>query len=155
MSIAPTLAKYLDQHVVYDVVVHDPTLSSMRTAEVCHIPGDSLVKGVVVRRDGEYLLALLPATHHIQLSELKKQLGNTVDLASENEIDVLFRDCVHGAVPPIGECYGLDLIVDDSIDLQSDVYLEGGDHQTLVHMDQAQFAAITADALHGRFSSRD
>jgi prolyl-tRNA editing enzyme YbaK/EbsC (Cys-tRNA(Pro) deacylase) len=33
--------------------------------------------------------------------------------------------------------------------------LEGGDHETLVHMDQAQFAAITADALHARFSTRD
>jgi Ala-tRNA(Pro) deacylase len=155
MSIAPTLAKYLDQHVVYDVVVHEPTPSSMRTAEACHIPGDRLAKGVVVRRDGEYLLAILPASHHIQLSELKKQLGDTVDLASENEIDLLFRDCVHGAVPPVGECYGLDLIVDDSIDLQPDVYLEAGDHETLIHMDQAQFAALTADAAHGRFSIRD
>ena len=66
-----------------------------------------------------------------------------------------FGDCVHGAVPPIGECYGLDLIVDDSIDLQPDVYLEGGDHETLIHMDQAQFAALTADALHARFSIHD
>jgi Ala-tRNA(Pro) deacylase len=154
MSIAPTLSKYLDQNAVYDLVVHEPTPSSMRTAEVCHIPGDSLVKGVVVRRDGEYLLALLPATHHIRLPELKKQLGDSVDLASENEIDLLFRDCVHGAVPPIGECYGLDLIVDESIDLQPDVYLEGGDHETLIHMDRAQFAALTAGALHGRFSIR-
>ena len=154
MSIAPILAKYLDQHAVYDVVVHEPTPSSMRTAEVCHISGDRLAKGVVVRRDGEYLLAILPASHHILLTELKKKLGDTVDLASENEIDQLFGDCVHGAVPPIGECYGIDLIVDDSIDLQPDVYLEGGDHETLIHMDQAQFAALTADALHARFSIR-
>ena len=155
MSIAPTLAKYLDQHITYDVLMHEPTPSSMQTAEVCHISGDRLAKGVVLRRDGEYLLAVLPASHHLLMSELKKQLGDDVDLASENEIDQLFRDCVHGAVPPIGECYGLDTIVDDSINRQPEIYLEGGDHETLIHMGQAQFAALTADARHGRFSVHD
>jgi Ala-tRNA(Pro) deacylase len=155
MSIAPTLAKYLDQHITYDVTVHEHTPSAMRTAEICHISGDHLAKGVVLRRDGEYLLAVLPASHHIQLSELKKQFGDAVDLASENEIDELFRDCAHGAVPAIGECYGLDLIVDDSIDRQPEIYLEGGDHETLIHMGQAQFAALTAHAPHGHFSIHD
>jgi len=64
----------------------------------------------------------------------------------------LFRDCVLGAVPPVGPCYGLDVIVDDSIQEQPDVYLEGGDHVTLVHMSSAQFARLTAGAPHGRFS---
>ena len=50
------------------------------------------------------------------MRDLHSQFGEDVDLASEREIDELFSDCVHGAVPPIGECYGLDMIVDDSID---------------------------------------
>ncbi|MET4390545.1 hypothetical protein ABIB73_006327 [Bradyrhizobium sp. F1.4.3] len=36
-------------------------------------------------------------------------------MANETEINRLFADCAHGAVPAIGRCYGLDLIVDDSI----------------------------------------
>jgi len=102
MSIAPILAKYLDQYVPYDVMLHEPTPSSMRTAEACHISGEWLAKGVVLRRDGGYLLAVLPASHRIRLSELRKQLGDEVDLASEREIDQLFGDCARGAVPPIG-----------------------------------------------------
>jgi Ala-tRNA(Pro) deacylase len=62
---------------------------------------------------------------------------------------------VPGAVPPIGECYALDVILDDSIRRQPDVYLEAGDHATLVHMDQSQFARLMADARHGRFSAHD
>ena len=155
MSIAPTLAKYLDQIVVYDVVLHESTPSSMRTAEICHISGDCLAKGVVLRRDRGYLLAVLPASHHIHLSELRRQLGNVVDLAGESEIDQLFWDCAHGAVPPVGECYGLDVVVDESVDHLPEIYLEGGDHRTLIHMGQAQFAQLTADARHGRFSVHD
>ena len=63
-------------------------------------------------------------------------------------------NCVPGAIPPVGECYGLDTVVDDSIEEQPEVYLEGGDHATLVHMSQEQFAGLTSTAQHGRFSTR-
>jgi Ala-tRNA(Pro) deacylase len=152
MAISRTLQHYLDQNVTYEVISHEPTASSMRTAEVCHISGDCLAKGIALRRDGGYMLAVLPASRHIRLSDLRTQIGDDVDLATEPEIDSLFQDCAHGAVPPIGECYGLDVIVDDSIAEQPDVYMEGGDHATLVHMSQPQFARVMAEARHGRFS---
>ncbi len=126
MAIAPTLQKYLDQNVTYDAI-----------------------------RDGGYMLAVLPASHHIRLLDLRRQVGQDVDLADEMEIDRLFRDCAHGAVPPVGDCYGLDVIVDDSIQEQPEVYMESGDHETLLHMSQAQFALLTAQARHGRFSVHD
>jgi Ala-tRNA(Pro) deacylase len=155
MPIAPTLQRYLDQNVTYDVIQHDATMSSTRTAEVCHISGDCLAKGIVLRHDGGYMLAVLPASHHIHLQDLRMQLDDKVDLASEDEIAQLFSDCVHGAVPPVGECYGLEVIVDDSIDAQPDIYMEGGDHTTLVHLGRGQFTRLTTEARHGRFSAHD
>ena len=86
MSIAPTLQRYLDQNVTYGVIPHEPTMSSMRSAQICQISGDCLAKGIVLRHDGGYILAVLPASHHIRLSELRVQLGDDVHLASENEI---------------------------------------------------------------------
>jgi Ala-tRNA(Pro) deacylase len=155
MPIAPILQKHLDRNVTYDVLTHDPTMSSTRTAQACHVSGDRLAKAIVLRHDGRYLLAVLPATHHVRLADLKTQIGDDVDLAHEDEIKRLFPDCAPGAVPPIGEAYELDVIVDDSIQAQPDVYLEGGDHTTLVHLDQAQFARLMAEARHGRFSIHD
>jgi Ala-tRNA(Pro) deacylase len=155
MAIAPILQKHLDRNVTYDVLTHDPTMSSTRTAQACHVSGDRLAKAIVLRHDGRYLLAVLPATHHVRLADLKTQIGDDVDLASEDEISRLFPDCAPGAVPPVGECYELDVIIDDSIQAQPDVFLEGGDHTTLVHMDQAQFARLMTEARHGRFSVHD
>ena len=155
MSIAPTLQRYLDQIVTYEVIQHEPTMSSTRTAEVCHVSGDRVAKAIVLRRDGGYLLAVLPAPHHIHLQDLRMQLDDKVDLATEDEIAQLFRDCARGAVPAVGECYGLDVIVDGSIDTLPDVYLEGGDHLTLIHLDQGQFARLNVEARHGRFSAHD
>jgi Ala-tRNA(Pro) deacylase len=155
MTIAPILQKHLDRNVTYDVITHEPTMSSARTAQACHVPGDRLAKAVVLRRDGGYVLAVLPASHHIQLSDLKSQIGVDVALADESDIKRLFPDCAPGAVPPVGECYELDVIVDDSIQDQPEVYLEAGDHATLVHMDQTQFTRLMADAQRGKFSSHD
>jgi Ala-tRNA(Pro) deacylase len=75
MSIAPALRKYLDQNVAYGVICHEPTMTSMRTAEASHVSGERLAKAVVLRRDGGYMLAVLPASHHIRLPDMEKQLG--------------------------------------------------------------------------------
>jgi Ala-tRNA(Pro) deacylase len=66
MTLAPTLQKHLDQNVTYEVITHDPTMSSTRTAQACHVSGDCLAKAIVLRRDGGYMLAVLPASHHIR-----------------------------------------------------------------------------------------
>src|SRR6201987_5422741 len=155
MSIAPTLQRYLTtENIQYDVIPHDPTMSSTRTAEACRISGDRLAKAIVLRHIAGYLLAVLPASHHVRLSDLRDQLGDNVEMAQESEIDPLFPDCAHGAVPPPGHCYALPLIVDDSIEAQPEIYMEAGDHQTLVRVGHAQFARLMENARHGRFSEK-
>jgi Ala-tRNA(Pro) deacylase len=156
MSIAPTLQHYLAaENIQYDVIPHEPTMSSTRTAEACRISGDCLAKGVVLRRGGsDYMLAVVPASHHIQLADLRHHFGDDVQMAKETEIDSLFPDCAHGAVPAVGQCYGLSLLVDDSLETEPQVYIEAGDHETLIRMTHAQFAQLMSGARHGRFSEK-
>lgn len=156
MTIAPTLHRYLAaENIQYDEIPHVYTMTSARTAQACHVPGDRVAKAIVLRRDGGYMLAVLPASHHLQMAELRQRLGDDVDMASENEIDRLFVDCARGAVPAAGKCYGLDVIVEESIQKEPDIYMEAGDHETLLHMSRAQFARLTDNAMHGRFSTHD
>ena len=156
MGIAITMEQFLDQQTArYDVVRHAPTDSSLRTAEASHIPGDRLAKGVVLKDDIGFLLAVLPATHRIRLADLEAQTRRNLHIAAELEMQVLFRDCVEGAVPVMGAAYGMDMIVDDSLSAQPDVYFEGGDHETLIHMNGSEFQRLTAQAPHGRFSVHD
>ena len=156
MTIAPTLQKYMDeQGIRYDLVPHEPTLSALGSAQAGHIPGDRLAKAVVLSDDSRYTLAVLPASHHLQLSDLRAELGQEVHLASEPEAADVFRDCALGAVPAVGACYGLDVIIDNSIDPQRELYFEGGDHATLVHVNGAEFARLNPQAQHGSFSACD
>ena len=154
MAIALTLQQYLAEHGInYDVLPHAPTQSSMRTAEASHVPGEYLAKAVVLKGDAGYLLAVLPASHHLQLNDVAARLNREFEFATEEEIEALFRDCARGAVPPIGAAYGVDVIVDDSIACQPEIYFEGGDHATLVHVSGTQFARLIAETPRGHFSS--
>ena len=156
MAIAITLKRYLaDQGIEYDVMTHRPTVSSSHSAEASHVPGDFLAKAVIVKDEDHFLVAVLPASHHIQLRELSRLLDRPVGLATEKEASEVFTDCEPGAFPAIGSAYGLDVIVEDSLAGQADVYVEGGDHASLVHLTAPQFRSLMEHARYGRFSLHD
>ena len=156
MAIAITLKRYLaDQGIDYEVVTHRPTLSSSQTAQASHVSGDCLAKAVVVKDEDHFMVAVLPASHHIQLGELRRLLDRQVGLATEEEASALFPDCELGAFPAIGPAYGLKVIVEDSLAEQPRVYLEGGDHASLLNLDAAQFQRLMGQAWHGTFSHHD
>lgn len=153
MTIAPRLHQLLDQHDAhYEVIEHSPTRSSMQTAETCHVPGRQLAKAVLLEADDDYLLAVLPSDRRIQLSELRSELGREPRLVREESLGQVFDDCVSGAVPPLGDSYGVAMIVDDSLRNEPDIYFEAGDHGSLIHVDQAEFSRLTRRARHGQFS---
>jgi Ala-tRNA(Pro) deacylase len=128
MGIAITLAQYLlDRDVTYELVPHPHTETALASAAASGLPADSIVKAVVLKGGDGFMLALLPASCHIQFDELRRLLGNNVDIASEEQVETLFLDCEPGSVPALGAAYGLDVVVDDSLAQQSDLYLEGGD----------------------------
>ncbi|HUL09119.1 MAG TPA: YbaK/EbsC family protein [Candidatus Acidoferrum sp.] len=154
--IAATVQRYLeDCGVDYEVLEHARTMTSSRTAEVSHVAGDRLAKAVVLKSDGGFTMALLPASCHLRLGEIQHLLARPIGLATESEVGQLFGDCELGAIPALGKPYGMEMIVDDSLDEQPDVYFEAGDHMSLIHVNATAFQRLTAEARHGRFSRHD
>jgi len=155
MGIALTLAQYLiDRGVAYNLVPHLHTETASASAAASNVPADSVAKAVVLRGGDGFMLAVLPASRHIRFDELRRLLGNDVDIAGEEQVETLFLDCEPGSVPALGAAYGLNVVVDDSLAQQSDVYFEGGDHANLVRISGTSFQQLMVDARHGRFSGR-
>jgi Ala-tRNA(Pro) deacylase len=101
------------------------------------------------------MMAVLPASHHVKISDLSSVLGRAVRLATEDEVSELFPDCSTGAIPSVGAAYGVDMAVDDSLAKQPEVYFEGGDHTSLVQVSAEQFFSLMQNAAHGHFSTHD
>ena len=152
MGIAISLKHYLDdQGAAYECLEHKRTGCSSRSAEASHVPGDCLAKAVVLKRSDGYILAIVPASRHVKIDEVGSWLRQPVGLATEEEVALLFPDCEPGAVPPIAAAYGLRSLVDESLAKQSDIYFEGGDHRTLVHLSGGEFHKLMQKVPHGRF----
>src|SRR3954470_8911997 len=101
------------RHVWFQTVLHRPVPTASKLAQSLHVPGRQVAKAVLVRADGAYVLAVLPASARIDLARLSQVLdGAQVSLASEDELEKVFGDCERGASPPFGRLYGLRTVVD-------------------------------------------
>ena len=154
MAIAMKLKDYLDSAGVhYDLVEHPYAVTSMHIADEAHVSGEDVVKAVLLNDGDSHVLAVVPATHRVQLGKMRKNYNRYMSLASEKDISDIFGDCDLGAVPPIGLAYGLDVIFDNSLYEHDDVYFEAGDHTDLVHISGREFMNLLGNARHGEISS--
>ena len=153
MAIALTLQQYMqDQDIPFDIISHEKTRTSGETASVAHVSGNCLAKTVILEDELGYVMVVVPASHQVSLSAVDDQMRRRLTLVSETELPRLFSDCALGAIPPIGDAYGIETMVDDSLAEQTDIYFEGGDHELLVHVSNEQFDMMMIDAMHGNFS---
>jgi Ala-tRNA(Pro) deacylase len=153
MTIAATLRDYLArQDVEYEVLSHPYSHSSMETAHATQVPGECLAKAVILEDEEGYLMAVLPSTYHIELHTLSERLQRRLKLVTEPDLARLFKDCDPGAIPPVGEAYGMDAIIDERLAAKPDLYFEAGDHRELIHMRGSVFMGMMGKAKVGRFS---
>jgi len=151
--IATKLQHYLqNHHTPFRTLAHEHTGSSMQTAEAAHIPGDRLAKAVILEDVDGPLMAVVPSDYHIDLRELKQTLHRNLDFADETELSTMFPDCEPGAVPPVGQAYGIPTIWDTRLGAEDTVYLEAGDHETLLEMSGRSFHELMVPAERGRFT---
>lgn len=154
MAIATTLKSYLDAHgVAYDVIEHAHSETALESAHSAQIPGHQLAKAVVLEDEKGYVVGVVPSTNRLDLDWVRDALGRDLHMAEEREIGPLFGDCDLGAVPALSNAYGLDVVWDDQLKSVSDIYLEAGDHEHLVHLSGKDFFKLVEKLPHNIIST--
>jgi len=151
MYLSHTVTAFMDKHDVdYETVSHRHTMTTRQTAFSAHVPPDQLAKAVLFCDADDYVLAIVPASSHVDAKALSSLLGQRrLELASEDEVSIIFPDCETGAIPALGLAYGVDTVVDESLLGQDEVYFEGGDHEHVVHVTGEGFHRLMAGAPRG------
>lgn len=153
MAMAQHVSQYLQEHEIpYDLVSHPHSSSSLETAASAHLSGDCVAKSVILEDDQGYLMAVIPATHRLDLRALDTYLTRHVELADEPELAGLFDDCELGAMPALGPAYGLRTLVDRKLAEQPDIYFDAGDHERLVRVDSEALFELMDGFELGEFS---
>ncbi len=150
--------------VPFSVLLHPPAPTASQLAQSLRVPGQRVAKAVLVRAgESGYALAVVPATHRLDLPRLAAVLGvagSEVRLASEDEVEAVFADCERGALPPFGHLYGLPTVVDVSLAAGGEIVVEGNlrheglriryrDYEAVVAPRIARFAAPTTPRRRG------
>jgi Ala-tRNA(Pro) deacylase len=143
------LREFLDSHhVKYLVISHSVAYTAQGIAALVHLSGKRLAKTVIVRIDGTLAMAVVPASHHVDLALLKASIrANKVELATEQEFKDKFPDCETGAMPPFGNLYGMAVFADESLAHNEEITFNAGTHRELVRMDWQDLVRLAKPSI--------
>lgn len=131
-----------EQQVAFETITHPPAFTAQKRAKYLGLSGRQVAKTVLLAGPEDYVLAVLPATHHVDTALLAGLLGGPVRLADRAELIAVFRDCEWGVVPPFGTLYGLPTILDETIDSEAMLVFEGHTHAEAIRMSCRDFERL-------------
>jgi Ala-tRNA(Pro) deacylase len=140
--------------VPYEVVEHERTESASAEARAAGLPPEDVAKTVVLRDQEGVRLAVIPASHRLDLHKVKRELGSRgLRLVTEREMASEFDGVEVGAVPPFGPMFHALELVDQRLLDHDRILCGGGDHEHGVLVDphdvvqagQARVADICED----------
>lgn len=150
MAISIKLSEYLSQNSInYALIKHRRTSSSLDSSAAAHLPTTQVAKAVILQdQNNEYLMATLPSGYRLSIKSVNKKMNNKYHIVNEWQLDALFADCEHGAIPSIGLAYKMKMMIDDALFNADQVYIEAGDHQYLVKIDHEQYTEMMSLIPH-------
>jgi len=102
-----------ERGVRIEVIPHTQVQSAVDEAGVMGLPAGCVLKVVILRFDDDYAMAVLPASHRIDMSLVREIAPDQdVRLATEGEIESRFPDFDLGALPPLPGLLGVRAYVD-------------------------------------------
>jgi Ala-tRNA(Pro) deacylase len=141
---AKKLKEFLDsQNVMYTTISHSPAYTAQEVAASAHIPGKEMAKTVIVKIDGKLAMAVLPANQKLNTGQLKDALNaGKVEVTGEREFRDRFIDCEIGAMPPFGNLYGLDVLVEKKLAKDDQIAFNACTHTEAIKMKYADFERL-------------
>lgn len=153
MNTINRMTSYLHEHQVpFDVIAHPHTATSRQAAIAAGVDAHRLAKAVLLTSPDHYLAAIIPADEQVRLGKLSQDYGAPLSLATEQAVRAVFGDCDPGAAPGLPVAWRVEMVWEDDLLGQPDLYLEAGDHEHLIHVETKYLRDILRGTPHCHFS---
>jgi len=135
------ILQHLDHmKIPYERINHRRDYTARQTASDCSMKPACFAKVVVVEADGRKLLSVLPADHALDLGRFERLLGcDRISLLPESSLMTYFPDCELGALPALGNLYGLPVYVSPELTRQEKIAFNAGTHEQAIRMNYKDF----------------
>ncbi len=150
------LIKFLDQEgVEYKLLKHPAAYTAQEAAASADVSGKQYAKIVMVKVGDGIKMAVLSAVDKVDFKALQKVFdAGKVTLASEDDFKDLFPDCDVGAMPPFGNLYDVDMVIDQKLTGEETIAFPAGTHTKLLRMSCADYQRLAQPQIED-FSVRD
>jgi Ala-tRNA(Pro) deacylase len=129
--------------IQYGLINHTYAYTAQEVAEFSHVPGRYMAKVVVVWLDGKLALAVVPATQVVDLTKLRREArALDVRLADEADFRDRFRGCQLGTVPPFGNLFGLETLLDRQLSSAEQFAFSAGTHRDVIVIRSADYSRL-------------
>ena len=127
----------------FRVLDHAPVRTSAEGAAVRGTPLGVGAKALVVRADDRPVHIVLPADRRIDNARLRPLLGTRrLRFVTPDELLTL-TGCAPGAVPPFGNLFGLEVLVDEELTRGTEIAFNAGSRAVSITMRCADFIRLT------------
>jgi Ala-tRNA(Pro) deacylase len=138
------LKEFLDTNgVQYQPIAHRVAFTAQEVAAAEHVPGREHAKVAIVKVPNGFFMAVLPAPKKVDLVKFAAAVQQKeARLASEDEFERMFPQCETGAMPPFGNLFGLAVIVDRTLEDDTNIAFQAGTHTESIRMKYLDFKRL-------------
>jgi Ala-tRNA(Pro) deacylase len=144
-GIAAVTAFLEREGVRHEVVEHRPTFSAAAEARASGTEPREAAKTLALHDREGYRMAVIPATHRLDLHRMREVLGATshLRLATEEELERDFPMFDVGAMPPLGPMMPMPEVIDVHLLYHERILCAGGDHRHSLRLDPRDLLRLT------------
>lgn len=139
----PLLDWLADHAVEYEVHEHDPAFTARATAAAEGVDPRTFAKVVAITsHTAGAALVVIDATDHLDLRKVRDAIGGgDVRLLTEPELMALAPGCELGAIPAVGELFGLATYADYAVREDDAISFNAGSHRFSARVERAGWEA--------------
>lgn len=147
MAYADSVGNILTRSAVEYRILNHPRVTTLeQAAESVGVVPEQVARAVVLQDRQGYLMVILPLSGLIDFTALQDLTQRNLTPASLIALRRQFPDCEHACVPPLGQHYGIETLIDETLASAQTVYFEPGSHTALVALTAADFLRLNDQA---------
>lgn len=144
MALKAEVKDFMDKSgVSYEAISHPQVFSTVEEAKALGIDADAILKNLIIKIKDTEIFAIIPGGHRIDMYKVRHLAGSKhARLISEEEMAKDYPGYEIGAVPPLGELFGVKVYLEKQLIPHDVVIFSGGTHTDSVKMKCQDFVSL-------------
>ena len=119
MATTYDILKYLSENdVEYSLLTHEPITTALNLAKTIKLPAHIIARTILIKTEKQFWMIVLPADRKVNIEAVCRILGaNCAREADAGDWSFYFPDCDMDTMPPFGNLYGINILVEKSLEV--------------------------------------